>query len=299
MVYDCIIIGGGPAGLTAGIYAARSGMKTLLLEKMTPGGQMAFIHKLENYPGTNGISGVDLSMEMQQQAESIGVEFEYEAVVQAEINGKIKSVKTESGKIYEAKTLIICTGASHKHLGIPKETELAGAGVSYCAVCDGAFFKNQDVAVVGGGNTALQDTLYLASICRKVYLIHRRSEFRASKILVDRARKLDNVEFVLNAQVKELSGENSLTGIKVEGNCGPRNYEVSGLFIAVGMIPDNAIAEGLELNNGYIVTDENMRTSVEGVYAAGDIRAKEMRQVITAASDGAIAANSAAMFLMV
>lgn len=299
MVYDCIIIGGGPAGLSAGIYAARSGMKTLLLEKLTVGGQMAFIHKIENYPGTNGVSGFDLSMGMQQQAESIGVEFEYDAAVQAELNGKIKSVVTESGKKYETKTLIICTGASHKHLGVEREEELAGAGVSYCAVCDGAFFKNQDVAVVGGGNTALQDTLYLASICRKVYLIHRRGEFRASKILVDRARELDNVEFVLNAQVKELQGEETLTGIKVEGTCGPRDYEVSGLFVAVGMVPDNSIAGELEMDNGYIVTDENMKTSIDGVYAAGDIRSKEMRQVITAASDGAIAANSAAIFLMV
>ena len=289
--YDIVIIGGGPAGLTAGIYAARAGKKVLVLEGRALGGQIVNAPDVRNYPGTPSISGVDLSMNMYKQVLEHGGEVKFERAMGI----KDKIVHTDGGE-YKAKAIILATGAENRKLGLYGEDKLVGKGVSYCATCDGNFYKDKTVAVVGGGNTALEDTIYLADICKKVYLIHRREEFRGDKTTVDKIKALKNVEMILSANVKEILGEEKVEGLELEIKDGERKeIKVDGVFFAIGYEPQaNEFADSVELDEqGYIKTKDGVHTSTEGIYVAGDARAKDLKQLVTAASDGAIAATVA------
>ncbi|NLN04693.1 MAG: thioredoxin-disulfide reductase [Clostridiaceae bacterium] len=300
-MYDVIIIGGGPAGYTAALYSARARLKTLVIEKMFSGGQIATTDSMENYPGFDEpVGGVELALRMENQARKFGAEILYDEVIDMDLAGKVKIVKTTS-HTYNCKALILCMGASPKSLGLDKEGALRGLGVSYCSVCDAAFYKGKKVAVVGGGNSAADDALYLTKYAEKVYLIHRRDNLRCVKMAQEELFKSDKIDFVFNSQVVELLGERKLEGIRGKNS---KTNETStlyidGLFIAIGLVPNNELVLGkLELSkDGYIITDRNMKTSVEGVFAAGDICEKPLRQVVTAASDGAVAAYSAEKYV--
>jgi len=292
-MFDIVVIGAGPGGYTAALYAARAGLTVLVLEKMTPGGQMGTTDVIENYPGfPEGVGGFDLAMQMRQGAERFGVKTKMAAVRSVDLSSDVKKVVTAKEEI-EAKAVIIATGAHPRALGMDRETELVGKGVSYCATCDGMFFKGKDVAVVGGGNTAVSDVLYLAKICRKVYLIHRRQELRASRVYRKTFESLENVELVLDSEVTALQADQKLSAVSVKNKVSGRERDipVEGLFIAVGNIPNSELFQGqLEMDeSGYILADESTRTSVPGVFAVGDVRKKALRQVITAAADGAVA----------
>lgn len=296
---DILIIGGGPAGMTAGLYGARGGYKTVLIEKMFAGGQIATTHLLENYPGfPQGIGGVEISMAMMEQAERFGLSVQYDTVEQLMLEGDTKTVVC-TGETWQAPVVILCMGAQPRMLGVDKEESLRGCGVSYCATCDGAFYKKQRVAVVGGGDTACEDALYLAGMAEKVYLIHRRDELRASGIMRQRVMENEKIEVLWNTQVEELLGAGQLTGLKLKGDHAGE-LTVSGVFVAVGTLPQTELVAGqLKLDaQGAIVTDTAMRTTIPGVYAAGDVRCTPLRQVVTAAADGAIAATEAARYLM-
>jgi len=297
--YDIAIIGGGPAGLTAALYASRSGLKTVLLEKMGMGGQAALTHTIDNYPGVPEVHGAELGIRMASQAEKFGVVTVYDEVQDIDLDKKI--IKTAYSGEIQAATIVLSMGASSKKLGLEAEERLTGRGVSYCAVCDGAFFKGKIVAVVGGGNTAVEDALYLTRFVKKVYLIHRRDEFRASKILSDTVKNNQSVEIIWNAVVTDIKGENKVEGITVKDvkSGEMRDITLDGLFVAIGQKPKSDIVKGkVETDEeGYIKTDDEMRTDKEGVYAAGDIRIKTYRQIVTATSDGAIAALNAGHYL--
>ncbi|NLY42574.1 MAG: thioredoxin-disulfide reductase [Clostridiaceae bacterium] len=300
-MYDIIIIGGGVAGLTAGLYAGRGGFKALIIEKMFTGGQAATTYEIDNYPGFDeGIGGPDLIMKMEKQARKFGAEIVYESVVDVDVEGIKKTVKTEKN-IYQAKALILAMGANPRELGLDKERKLRGAGISYCATCDGAFFRDKTVAVVGGGDTAVEDALFLARFCPKVYLIHRRDSLRAVKVLQDAVLSNHKVKIIWDTTVEEILGEDTLKGIRIKNvKTGEvRQLDVEGLFIAVGVVPNSDIVKGkVETNQaGYIITDENMQTNKFGVFAAGDIREKPLRQIVTAAADGAIAAYAAERYI--
>ncbi len=300
-MYDVIIAGGGPAGLNAALYVARSGLSCLLLEKMFAGGQMATTSTLENYIGfPDGIDAVTLAMQMEQQARGAGAEIRYDEILSLDIVGEIKKVTTKK-ETYEAKTVILCTGASPRPLGVKREDRLRARGVSYCATCDGALYKGKTVAVVGGGDTALEDALFLSKYCEKVYLIHRRDAFRGTHTLAEKVKSLSNVELVLSHVVTEIEGEAKVSALTIESRIdgSTRRILLDGVFIAVGTIPNTALLqEQLPLDEqGYIVTDEAMKTVLPGVFAAGDVRQKLLRQVITAASDGAVAAFSALRYV--
>ena len=298
-MYDIIIIGGGPAGLTAAIYARRAGKTVLVLEKDALGGQITWSPKVENYPAVPSISGMELGNLITEQAMEQGAELEIDEVTGIEDRGDHKHVHCVFGAEYDAKAIILATGAKPRKLGLEREEELMGSGVGYCAVCDGAFYRDQPVAVNGGGNSALQDALLLSEICSRVYLIHRRDRFRGEERLVDALKEKENVEFVMNASVRELLGEDELSGIIVEQNGERRWIEVSGLFVAVGHEPDNAAFQNLLTldEGGYVSAGEDCRTKTEGVFVAGDCRAKKIRQVTTAAADGAVAALAACAWL--
>lgn len=291
---DVLIIGAGPAGLAAAIYVQRAGKKALLLEEYSYGGQIINTPEIENYPGIAKISGFDFATNLYQQAINLGAELVFEKAVEIEDKNDKKIVKGSQGNLYEAKAVIIATGAKNRHLGINKEEELIGRGISYCATCDGAFFKGKDVAVNGGGNTALSDALFLSDYCNKVYLIHRRDEFRGEAGNLEALRKKDNVEFILNSSVSSLLGEEKLEGLeltyKLTGE--KRQIKVSGLFVAIGQEPANEDFKNVtDLDKaGYIFAGEDMRTKTAGIFTAGDCRTKEVRQLTTAASDGAVAA---------
>lgn len=290
-MYDLLILGAGPSGLTAGIYAARGGLKTAIIEKTSFGGQLALTSEIENYPGFENISGFELAYKMQQQAEKLGVEFIYEEITDLDIVGDVKSVKTQGNK-YEAKAIIIAMGASPRLLGLDKEKALLGAGVSYCATCDGAFFRGKDVAVIGGGNTAVEDAIYLSKFCNKVYIVHRRNEFRATKAEINKMTAKQNVELVLSSVVSDIFGESKVEGIEVTTGEQKKRIDVSGVFVAIGRTPNTTLINGIDLtDNGYIVVDRLQRTSEKGVYAVGDIVDKSLRQVVTACADGAVAAE--------
>ena len=297
---DILIIGGGTAGLTASIYAERAGRKAIVLEAQACGGQIVNTERIDNYPGLPGISGFDYSQKLQAQATELGAEIRLERVRSLEREG-CRWIGVTRRHRYEAKAVIIAAGAVNRHLGIARENELTGSGVSYCAVCDGSFFKGKDVAVSGGGNTALEDADYLSRICHKVYLIHRRDQFRGDAANVEKLQMCDNVEFVLNCNVTELLGSPRLTGVqvtdKVTGE--KRTLEVSGLFVAIGQVPQNdAFADLVDLDEGgYIIAGEDCRTKAPGIFAAGDCRTKSVRQLATAASDGAVAALAADAYI--
>ena len=300
-MYDVVIIGGGPAGLTAGLYAGRGGMKALIIEKMFTGGQAATTYEIDNYPGFDQtISGPDLVMKMEAHAKKFGTELVYEDVVDIELDGTVKLIKTTSN-VYQAKAVILSMGANPKELGLEKEKKLRGAGVSYCATCDGAFFRDKVTAVVGGGDTAVEDALFLSRFCPKVYLIHRRGELRAVKVLQDAIMANDKIEFLWNSAVEDILGEDAVEGIMVKDikTGQTQKVKVEGLFIAVGNVPNSEIIKGkVETNaGGYIITDESMLTNKFGVFAVGDVREKTLRQVVTAAADGAIAAYAAERYI--
>lgn len=302
-IFDLAIIGAGPAGLAAALYAARAGLSTALFERLSPGGQCAQTEHLENYPGyTRSTSGFELSMDMYDQALSFGARPIMEDVVSVDFSAEPNKLVTPFST-YFARTVIVATGAIASQLGLPYEEELRGRGVSYCATCDGNFFRNKDVAVVGGGNTAAADVIYLSRICRKVYLVHRRDKLRATAIYHERLRELPNVEFCWDSISDEfVVGEDGrLTGLKIRNTKTgeERVLDTSAVFIAIGMKPYTSFLEGdLETDGGgYIVADAMGRTAMPGVFAAGDVRTKELRQVVTAVADGANCAQSASEFL--
>lgn len=291
---DLIILGAGTAGLSAAIYAVRAGLSLRLLETSLPGGQILNSPDVDNYPGIPSISGFDFVQNLTAHAAGLGVEPEFTAVSRADLAGEIKRIHT-GREILESRAVILATGASHRSLGCPGEAEFRGKGVSYCATCDGAFFRGKDVAVVGGGNTALEDALFLANLCRRVYLIHRREEFRAQQAAVAAVRSRENIQLVLGEQVGKISGDKQVSAVTLKSG---RELPVSGVFIAVGLAPNTALFEGqLDLDNGYIRAGEDCHTSLPGVFAAGDVRTKPLRQLITAAADGAVAAVEAGKYL--
>ena len=295
MIYDVAIIGGGPGGYTAALYCVRSGLSAVVLEKLSPGGQMAATNIVDNYPGfEEGIDGFTLGQKMKAGAERFGAQTVLAEVKSADLKSKIKKIDSSEG-VFEAKTVIIATGAEAKKLGLPEETQLAGKGVAYCATCDGMFYKNKTVAVVGGGNSAVADALYLSNICKEVYLIHRRGELRASAVYMNALKAAGNVHLVWNSVVSELLYDKTLTGITVQNveSGETSNIECSGLFVAVGRLPNTALfKDAVELDDsGYIVADESTRTNIPGVFAVGDVRTKALRQIVTACADGAVASR--------
>ena len=295
------IIGGGPAGLAAGIYAARGGANVKLFEEMFPGGQIVKTHKVENYPGiSGGPDGYALAAALEKHAAEFDLNVVYGSVSDLKLTETEKTFSV-NGEDYAADAVILCMGAGPRKLGHPDEDWFVGAGVSYCATCDGNFYRGKDVCIVGGGDTAVSDALYLSGICRKVYLVHRRKEFRAAATLADRIRRAENVELVLDSTVVGLLGEDRLSGVTVENKFSKERRElpVSGLFVAVGILPRTELVAGqVELDEGgFIVTDKYMQTSVPGVFAAGDIRNTPLRQVVTACADGAVAATKAVEYV--
>lgn len=300
-VYDIVIIGGGPAGYTAALYAARAGFDTVLLERISAGGQMALTGEIDNYPGfEEGIDGFTLSMKMQQGAERFGAKTEYAEVTAVDLSGKIKKVETTGGD-FRGKTVIIATGANPRELGLPGEQELIGRGVHYCAHCDGRFYKDKTVVVVGGGNSAASDALYLSRLAKKVYVVHRRDTLRATKVYHDPLLKAENVEFLWNSTVSALIADERLTGVKVKDvqTGASRELTCDGVFVSIGRKPaTDFLAGAVELDAlGYVVADESTRTNIEGVYAVGDVRTKPLRQIVTAVSDGAVAVHYAEEYL--
>lgn len=297
--YDIIIIGAGPAGLTAAIYARRAAKTVLVLEANTYGGQIIDAPDIENYPAAAHISGPDFAQKIYQQAVDLGADVEFEKVTEIKDHGESKTVITEDGE-YEAKAVIIATGSSNRKLGLKNEEQLVGRGISYCATCDGAFYKDKVVAVVGGGNTALASALYLSDITKTVYLIHHRDTLRGSEVSVLKLKGKPNVELVLNNQVTELLADKKLRAIKLQDkDSSSKELEIDGLFVAVGREPETKeFAELIKLDEaGYIISTEDCHTNVEGIFVAGDNRTKEVRQLVTATSDGAVAATEAVKFL--
>jgi len=299
-MYDTIIIGGGPAGLTAAIYAARSGMKTLLIEQMFSGGQMTSTYEIENYPGVSKTDGTTLAMAMDEQARQCGASLINASVNRLELETEIKSVHTDSG-IFEAKTVILAMGASRKLLGCPGETEFTGRGVSYCATCDGGFYRGKTVAVVGGGDVALEDAIYMANLSETVYLIHRRDAFRASNVLIEKLKEHANIHLIMDTVVDEIRGKNFVESICIRNQKTETIEEraVDGVFIAVGNQPNTKLVENkIDLDaGGYVRSGEDCRTNLPGVYAAGDLRRKPLYQIVTATADGAVAAKMAFEYL--
>lgn len=302
-IYDLIIIGSGPAGLAAAVYAQRAKLDTLVVEKaMVSGGQVLTTYEVDNYPGLPGIGGYDLGIKFREHADRLGARFVEDEVLNIQDGGKgaIKGVVCQ-GNTYEARSLILATGAVHRKLGVPGEEELAGAGVSYCATCDGAFFRNKVTADIGGGDVAVEDAIFLARMCSKVYLIHRRNELRAAKSLQENLLSLDNVEVIWDTVADSINGDGmvkslSLTNVK---NGQKRELDVQGVFIAVGITPESRAFEGLvDMDHGYIRAGEDTVTSAPGIFAAGDVRTKPLRQIITAAADGANAITSVERYLV-
>lgn len=295
MLYDVIVIGGGPGGYTAALYAARANLSVAILEKLSPGGQMGTTDVIDNYPGfPQGVNGFELAMQMKEGAERFGAQTQLAEVTQVELAGQVKTVHTSGGD-YQARTVVLATGAHPRELGLPGERELRGRGVSYCATCDGMFYRGKTVVVVGGGNTAVSDVLYLSRLCEKVYLVHRRDTLRASKVYLDPLQKAENVEFVWDSEVKQLLRDQAVTGVRVRNKKTgeERDIPCAGVFVAVGYLPNTQLYRGqVELDEaGYVLADETTQTNLPGVFAVGDLRKKPLRQVVTAASDGAVAAH--------
>ena len=299
---DVAIVGGGLAGLTAGLYAQRGGLKTLLFEKMFVGGQASTTYMIENYPGfEDPISGPDFAMKIESHARKFGLEIQYDEIIGLELNGRIKKVTTEK-ETFEAKTVILAMGAQAKTLGLPREDEFRGRGVSYCATCDGAFYRDKDVVVVGGGDTAVEDALFLSQYVNNVYMVHRRDTFRAAKIIVERALQNKKIKIHWDSTVEAILGDEQVEGVKIRNL---KTQEASklksdGMFIAIGIHPNSElIQDTITMSEaGFVLTDESMHTNLPGVLAAGDLRQKPLWQLITAASDGAVAALSAQRYIL-
>ncbi|MEI3350443.1 MULTISPECIES: thioredoxin-disulfide reductase [Clostridium] len=300
-MYDIIIIGSGPAGLSAAIYAQRACLDTIVIEKNgISGGQVLNTWEVDNYPGFPGVTGFELSRQFREHANKLGARVVQDEVVQVELSGNVKKVVCEE-ETYEARCVILASGAHHRTLEVPGEEELRGAGVSYCATCDGAFFRGRTVAVVGGGDAALEDAIFLARMCEKVYIVHRRDKLRGAKRLQERLQALENIEFVWNSETVAIEGNAQVEALRLrQTKTGEeRRLDVDGVFIAVGIAPESELYAGqLELDEqGYIRADESGQTSVPGVFAAGDVRTKALRQILTAASDGANCVASAERYL--
>ena len=300
-IYDMIIIGSGPAGLAAAVYGQRAKLDLIVSEKqMISGGQIINTLEVDNYPGLPGIGGFELGQKFREHAEKLGTAFVTDEVKEVRINEDGTRTVVGAEADYTAKTVVIASGAEHSLLGVPGEKELTGSGVSYCATCDGNFYRNKVTAVVGGGDVALGDALYLARLCRKVYLIHRRDSFRGAKVLEDKVRAAENIELVLDSTVEEIRGEGPVKSILVKNKKSGAETElaIDGLFIAVGIVPESKSFPFLKTDErGYVLADETCETNVPGVYAAGDVRKKQLRQVITAVADGANAVESAVRYL--
>ena len=299
-IYDMIVLGGGPGGYTAALYAARAGRSVLVLERLSPGGQMALTSEIDNYPGVpEGVDGFELGMKFQEQAHRFGAETEYAEVRSMDLGADPKVLHTPDGDFY-ARTVVIATGAGPRKLGIENEERLTGRGVHYCAHCDGMFYRGKTVVLVGGGNSAAAEALHLSRLAEKVILVHRRDTLRATKLYHEPLMKLPNIEFKWNSAVIELPGENRLSGVKIQNLISGEEelLDAAALFVSIGRTPSTALVQGqLELENGYIVADESARTSIPGVFAVGDVRTKALRQIITAAADGANAAHFAEEYL--
>ena len=300
-IYDLIIVGGGPGGYTAALYGVRAGLSTLVLEKLSAGGQMALTHRIDNYPGfPEGADGFELAESMQQQAERFGAVTEYAEVYRTDLNAQPKIIETSEGK-FQARAVIIATGAGPRELGVPKEKELVGRGINYCAACDGAFYKGKTVVVVGGGNTAAADAMLLSRVAKKVILVHRRNSLRATKIYHKPLMEAENVEFAWNSQVVEILHSQKVTGVVLKDvNSGElRQIDCDGVFVSVGRKPVTEFLDGqVELDKGgYILAGESTVTNIPGVFAVGDVRTKFLRQVVTAVADGAVAVHMAEEYL--
>ena len=300
-IYDVIIVGGGPGGYSAALYCARADLSVAVLEKLSPGGQMGTTDMVENYPGfAEGINGFELGMQMQQGAERFGVVTELTEVTSVDLKAEPKVIETTDGT-FLGRTVILATGASPRELGLPNEMELRGRGVSYCATCDGMFYKNKTVVIVGGGNTAVADALFLAKICTKVYLVHRRDELRASKTYMNSLKETDNIEVVWDSIVTEILQNGSVAGVKVKNKKTEEEREIAcdGVFVEVGNLPNTGLFQGqIDLDEaGYVLADETTQTNIPGVYAVGDMRKKPLRQIVTAVSDGAVASKYAEEYL--
>lgn len=299
--FDIAVIGGGPAGYTAAIYAGRAGYTCAVFEKMSPGGQMGITSSIENYPGFSSVDGFELASKMMEQASGFGAKMKYEEVTAVELEGKIKTVKC-GAKEYTCRAVVLALGAKPRLIGVPGEAKYTGRGVSYCATCDGMFFRGKTVIVNGGGDTAFEDAMYLSNVCEKVYLVHRRDAFRAAASMVRKAEAKENIEFVKNAVITEIEGDGAVvTGAKIKNTLtGEESFlEAEGIFAAIGRVPDTALVKGMiDLDDyGYIIADESTKTSMDGVYAAGDVRTKSLRQIVTACADGANAIHHAEEWL--
>lgn len=299
--YDLVIVGSGPAGLAAAIYAERARIRTLVIEKgMVSGGQVLTTYEVDNYPGLPGVGGYDLGTKFREHADNLGAQFAEDEVLRIEDAGNVKRIICEH-ETYEAKAVILATGASHRKLAVPGEEELAGMGVSYCATCDGAFFRKKVTAVIGGGDVALEDAIFLSRMCEKVYLIHRRDEFRGAKSIQEQVFSRENIEVVWDTVVERITGTEKVEALTVKNvkTGEEREISVSGVFVAVGITPASQAFEGLvEMDHGYIKAGEDCCTSCPGIFAAGDVRTKPLRQIITAAADGANAVTSVERYLM-
>lgn len=301
-MFDVIVIGGGPGGYAAALYTARANLSTLVIEKMAPGGQMSTTDIVENYPGfAEGINGFELGMQMQQGAERFGVQTLYGEVTKVELDANPKLVHTTK-ETYEAKTVILALGAFPRELGLSNERTLRGRGVSYCATCDGMFYKDKTVIIVGGGNTAVGDALFLNKICKKVYLVHRRDELRASKTYMEQLHKAENLEIIWNSEVKEILADQTVSGAVIRNKVDGTEKEVAcdGIFVAVGNVPNTDLIKGqVDLDEaGYALADETTKTNVPGVFAVGDMRQKPLRQIVTAVADGAVASKYAEEYIL-
>lgn len=299
-LYDLIILGGGPAGATAAIYGARSGLSVVILEQMAVGGEISATDRLDNFPAfPDGISGAEFGMLLQKQLENLEVPIYFGRVEKAMLDGETKVVQTSAGE-FSGKTALIATGTEPNLLNIEGELELRGRGVSYCATCDAAFFRGKTIAVVGGGDAALEETIFLTRFAEKIYLIHRRDKFRGCTWLQDKVLEIPSVEVLWNSTVSKIKGENKVNGIEIKQEGQNRDLDIDGIFIYAGRKPNSAFLENMKIESndrGFIITNNKMETSVPGVYAAGDIRKTFLRQVITAASDGAVAATAVAQML--
>ena len=299
--FDVIIIGGGPAGYTAALYAARANLTAMVIEKFAPGGQMATTEIVENYPGfVEGINGFELGMQMKKGAERFGVKTKLAEVKSVELDKNPKLIHT-SKDTFQAKTIILALGAYPRELGLPNERNLRGRGVSYCATCDGMFYEDKTVVIVGGGNTAVADAIFLAKICKKVYLVHRRDELRASKTYMESLEKTENIEFIWSSEVVEILADEFVTGVKVKSrnDDSVRMVACDGIFVAIENVPNTELINGqVELDEaGYVPADETTRTNIPGVFAVGDMRNKPLRQIVTAVADGAVASKYAEEYI--
>lgn len=298
-IYDLIIIGGGPAGVTAGIYASRSNLKVAIIEEIAVGGQVNSTQEVDNYPGLGKISSMELCQKFNEHAEELNVEFVYDEVVACELAGEEKVVKTAYSGDYFAKTVIIASGARPRRLNLENEENLIGKGICFCAICDGMFFKNKDVVVMGGGNSAVEEAIYLSSIVKSVILINFVDCFQANAKLVEKLKSIENITYHLGYKVDKIVGEKKLEAIKFSkvDNSDPKEISVEGMFISIGRIPNSELYDVEKDKQGYIITDEDLKTNIEGVYAVGDVRQKKIRQIITACSDGAIASINCANYI--